>query len=150
MVARTLSLKQQRFIEEFLLDGNVTAAAKRAGYSVKSARVTGQETLSNPAVRAALQTRQAAEAERLGITRQRVVAGLLESIELAKNNSDPATCVRGWAALGQLMGYYPSKHRVVEVTAPSLADTAAYQRMTDAELMKLICEKRRVKTYAAP
>lgn len=140
MVALMLTPKQDRFISEFMTDMNATQAAVRAGYSPRSARVIAQETLSNPAVRAALQTRQAAEAERLGITRQRVVEGLLESIELAKNNSDPATCVRGWATLGQLMGYYPSKHHVVEVTAPSLADTAAYQRMTDAELMRLIEE----------
>lgn len=140
MVALTLSPKQHRFIDQYMVDFNGAAAAVRAGYSRKCAREIAYELLTKPHILAALQARQAAEAERLGITRQRVVAGLLESIELAKNNSDPATCVRGWATLGQLMGYYPSKHHVVEVTAPSLADTAAYQRMTDADLMRLIEE----------
>lgn len=140
MVARTLSSKQVRFIEEFLLDGNVTAAAKRAGYSPKSARVVGQETLRNPAVRAKLEARQAAEAERLGITRERVLTGLLEAIETARANSDPAAMVRAWTSIGSMMGFYAAKHHVVEVTAPPGDLEAAYARMSDAELVRLMGE----------
>ncbi len=33
-----LSLKKQRFVEEYLVDLNGTAAAIRAGYSVRSAK----------------------------------------------------------------------------------------------------------------
>ena len=45
--------------------------------------------------------------------------------------------VRAWTQLGHMHGLYAAKHHVVEVT-PSLAGTAAYQRMSDAVLMKLI------------
>lgn len=138
--ATKLTVKQLRFIEEFLLDGNVTAAAKRAGYSPKSARVTGQETLSNPAVRVALQARQAAEAERMGITRENVVAGLLEAAEQAKLMSNPMAMVRAWAELGRLFNFYGTQHHRVEVTAPPGDLEAAYARMSDADLMRLIGE----------
>ena len=49
-----LTPKQSRFIREFLVDLNATQAAIRAGYSRKSARVTGAETLTKPAVEKAI------------------------------------------------------------------------------------------------
>lgn len=53
--------KQQRFVEEYLIDLNATAAARRAGYSEKTAYSIGQENLNKPdiaeAVRKALEER---------------------------------------------------------------------------------------------
>jgi phage terminase small subunit len=43
-----LSAKQLRFVEEYLRDFNATAAAKRAGYSEKTAAVIGHENLRKP------------------------------------------------------------------------------------------------------
>lgn len=138
MVARTLSPKQLRFIEEYLLDGNVTAAAKRAGYSPKSARVVGQETLRNPAVRAALRLRQDAEAARLQVSRTKAVEGILAAIAMAKEQGDPAAMVRGWAEIGRLFDFYsPQQHRVEVTTQPDDLE-ASFARMSDAELMKIV------------
>jgi len=52
---QTLTDKQQRFVEEYLLDLNATKAAIRAGYSKKSARQQGAENLSKPVIQAAIQ-----------------------------------------------------------------------------------------------
>lgn len=46
-----LTPKQQRFIEEYLIDLNATQAALRAGYSRRTARVIGQENLTKPAIK---------------------------------------------------------------------------------------------------
>ncbi|MBF0714505.1 terminase small subunit [Gemella sp. GH3] len=46
-----LTLKQQRFADEYIISGNATAAAIKAGYSKKTARVTAQENLTKPAIR---------------------------------------------------------------------------------------------------
>ncbi|WP_353721923.1 terminase small subunit [Dyadobacter sp. 676] len=43
-----LSAKQLRFVDEYLVDFNATAAAKRAGYSEKTAAVIGHENLRKP------------------------------------------------------------------------------------------------------
>ncbi len=40
-----LSLKQKRFCEEYIISGNATEAAKKAGYSEKTARSQGAENL---------------------------------------------------------------------------------------------------------
>lgn len=49
-----LSTKRQRFVEEYLVDSNATQAAKRAGYSDRSAHVTGWRLLQDDEVKAAL------------------------------------------------------------------------------------------------
>ena len=43
-----LTAKQQRFIDEYLVDLSATHAATRAGYSKKTARQMGSENLSKP------------------------------------------------------------------------------------------------------
>ncbi len=46
-----LSLKQKRFCEEYVISGNATEAAIKAGYSEKSARSQGAENLTKPDIR---------------------------------------------------------------------------------------------------
>ena len=43
-----LTVKQQRFIEEYMIDNNATQAAIRAGYSKNSAKEIGNENLTKP------------------------------------------------------------------------------------------------------
>ncbi len=68
--------RQRRFVEEYLVDLNATQAAKRAGYSPRSARQTGSELLRNPAVAAAIEKAQAKRAQRTRVSADRVVTEL--------------------------------------------------------------------------
>lgn len=43
-----LTIKQQRFADEYIISGNATEAAIKAGYSEKSASVIGAENLIKP------------------------------------------------------------------------------------------------------
>ena len=54
MKTRKLTPKQQRFVEEYLVDLNAAQAAIRAGYSRNSARQIGDENLSKPVIAAAV------------------------------------------------------------------------------------------------
>ncbi len=54
MNTKNLTPKQQRFVEEYLIDLNATQAAIRAGYSRNSARQIGVENLSKPVIAAAV------------------------------------------------------------------------------------------------
>lgn len=67
VVSPGLEPRQQRFVDEYLLDLNATQAAIRAGYSEKTARQMGAENLSKPAIQAAISQAQKARAERTGI-----------------------------------------------------------------------------------
>lgn len=53
-MAARLTDKQKRFVAEYLVDLNATAAAIRAGYSKKTAEVIGYENLRKPQIEAAI------------------------------------------------------------------------------------------------
>lgn len=72
-VAQILTHKQLKFIAEYMVDTNAKQAAIRAGYSPKSANVTGTELLKRPAVISAIQRRQADIAAAMDITPERVL-----------------------------------------------------------------------------
>lgn len=63
-----LNTKQRKFVEAF--EGNATEAAKKAGYSTKSAEVTGSRLLRNPKVYAAIKERENKESSSRIATRQ--------------------------------------------------------------------------------
>ena len=81
--APTLSDRQVRFVAEYLVDANGTQAAIRAGYGAAVARVAAHRLLTNVAISSAIEARQKADATRLWIDRESVLAGLLEAVEMA-------------------------------------------------------------------
>ncbi|KRA62172.1 hypothetical protein ASD89_24120 [Caulobacter sp. Root656] len=72
----TLTPKQARFVEEYLIDLNATQAAIRAGYSAKTAEDQGRQLLRKTPVSAAISARQAERSERTEITQDRVLEEL--------------------------------------------------------------------------
>lgn len=69
----TLTRKQQRFVEEYLVDLCATRAAVRAGYSPKTARAIGHENLTKPDIRAAIDRAVADRSARTRIAADRVL-----------------------------------------------------------------------------
>lgn len=50
-----MTVKQKRFCDEYLISGNATDAAIKAGYSPKTAYSIGNENLSKPEIKAYIQ-----------------------------------------------------------------------------------------------
>lgn len=71
-----LNDKQQRFVEEYLVDLNATQAAIRAGYSADTAYSQGQRLLKNVEVAAALGSAMEERSQRTEITADRVLKEL--------------------------------------------------------------------------
>ena len=57
---RKLTVKQQKFVAEYLVDGDGANAARRAGYASSSAKVTACELLKRADIRAAIEAEKAA------------------------------------------------------------------------------------------
>lgn len=74
----TLTPKQKRFVAEYLVDLNATAAAKRAGYSEKTAYSMGQRLLKKVEIQKAVQNANNARQERTEITQDYVIKKLKE------------------------------------------------------------------------
>lgn len=95
----TLTAKQQRFVEEYLIDLNATQAAIRAGYSERAANRQGAENLSKPDIATAISRAQVARAKRTEITADRVLA------ELAKVAFANLSDVTDWGAKEVAFGF---------------------------------------------
>jgi phage terminase small subunit len=67
-----LTLRQERFVHEYLIDGNGTQAAIRAGLPAREPARAATHMLRNREVAQAIQRERAAAAARLGITADRV------------------------------------------------------------------------------
>ena len=74
-----LTLKQERFVQEYLVDLNATAAAKRAGYSDKTAYSAGQRLLKNVEIQSAMQEAIQSRERRTEITQDRVIQELAKA-----------------------------------------------------------------------
>jgi phage terminase small subunit len=69
----TLNPKQKQFCEEYVIDKDVTRAAIRAGYSAKSAHVTGSRLLRHAKVKEYISTLAKKVSDKLEITSERVL-----------------------------------------------------------------------------
>lgn len=72
----SLTIRQLRFVNEYLIDSNGTQAAIRAGYSPDSAHSTASEILSYPKVRRALEGRLRDAAAAASVSAESVIAEL--------------------------------------------------------------------------
>ena len=132
-----LSTKQQRFVDEYTLDHNGSAAAVRAGYAPGSTAVTASRLLRNAKVVAAVEVKQR-EAERsLEVSRQKVLAELQAAIEIARGKGDPMAMISGWREIAKICGYYAPERRKVEVSSDGRATLRRLEAMSDAELLAL-------------
>ncbi len=68
--------KQERFVEEYLIDLNATQAAIRAGYSPKTANEQASRLLAKVNIQAAISKAQAERSRRTGINQDRVIREL--------------------------------------------------------------------------
>ena len=155
--------KQQRFVEEYLIDLNATAAYRRAGYAAKgnAAEVNAARLLRNAQVQEAIVEAQAKRSERTAITADYVLQGIQEVAERclqrapvmvgrgedrthAKDEEgrdvwefDAAGANKAFELLGKHLKLFTDNinHRSDDgsMSPPSLADFYAHRRKTDSE-----------------
>lgn len=124
-ITQKLTLKQQRFIDEYIISGNATQAAIKAGYSKKTAKQMGTENLAKPIIKAELDRRnaeiQSAKTmdmqevmERLaamgrGETTEETVTNKGEVIETATRNADK---LKAMELIGKRFGAWTDKKEI--------------------------------------
>ena len=81
-----LTPKQERFVQEYLVDLNATQAAIRAGYSEKTASRIGPELLVKTCISEAIQKAMKKREKRTEVTQDYVITKLREIAE--KDASD--------------------------------------------------------------
>ncbi|WP_250320170.1 terminase small subunit [Streptococcus lutetiensis] len=74
-----MTIKQQRFADEYIISGNATDAAVKAGYATRSARAIGQENLTKPDIKSYIDERLS-EIQSEKIANQEEVMQVLTSV----------------------------------------------------------------------
>ena len=87
----SLTAKQKRFCDEYLIDLNATQAAIKAGYSEKTAYRTGADNLRKPQIEEYIEKRQKELSRSTEITQERVIKEL--ALIAFSNNADYAHVV---------------------------------------------------------
>jgi len=88
-VKTTLTPKQQRFVELYLVDLNATQAAIRAGYSKKTAAQVGFENLRKPQIAAAVSKAKEERSEATKIDAEWVLKQAVEVHRRAMSDVQP-------------------------------------------------------------
>lgn len=104
-----LNEKQYRFVQEYIVDYNATQAAKRAGYSEKTAYSNGQRLLKHAEVQAAIKEIQDKATDKAIVDRNMVLAGLLKEAEFKGQGASHAARVSAWEKIGKTMGMFIDK-----------------------------------------
>jgi phage terminase small subunit len=107
--------KQRRFVEEYFVDYNQTAAAIRAGYSPRSAGVIAAELMANPAIQELIELRRAQLSSRLNYSVQRI--------------QDRLACM-GFANIRNLVDIKDGEVKIKNMDDISEYDSAAIQEIS--------------------
>lgn len=135
---KTLTPRQEQFVENYVLCGNATEAARRAGYGERGAGVTATRLLKNANVLAAIDVLRAANAERFALSREAVIEELLAAIAVAKEQSNPLVVISGWREIAKMCGFYrPVKHQV-DIPRKQSDELRRFEAMSDEELIAIV------------
>lgn len=105
-----MSHKSKMFIAEYVKTGNATEAAKKAGYSQKTAYSTGQRLLKNVEVMQEIERLQAEALKKAEVTVSEVV-GLIKDI--AVSGKSESNRLRAMDILLKYLGAYSDDFKII-------------------------------------
>jgi len=83
-----LTAKQERFVEEYMIDSNAAASARRAGFTKKNSDAIGMQLLRKSHVRAAIAAKREKLSQKTGDTAERIIAELQFNYQRALELND--------------------------------------------------------------
>ena len=120
--------KQKRFVDEYLKDLNASAAARRAGYSTKTADRIGPELLGKTCVSKLIAERIQKRQQRTEITQDFVLTNLKEIVQRSMQHEgadeyDPRAAAKALELLGKHLGMFTDKIKLEgELTVSGILD----------------------------
>jgi phage terminase small subunit len=104
--------KQERFVEEYLIDLNATQAAIRAGYSSDTARAIGCENLTKPDIAQAVAHALGERSEQTGVTAEWVLEQARAVFEKALTDNKLSDALRALELCGKHTDVQAFKERI--------------------------------------
>ncbi len=129
-----MSPKQQRFVEEYLVDHNATQAAIRAGYSPKTAYSIGHENLKKPEIAAAIAAGEARLRRKTEVSISSLSEDMRENRDLAIKNDQASAAQQASMGIAKLHGLLVDRAEVKTTGDLTLAEVRARIKEIEAEL----------------
>jgi phage terminase small subunit len=111
-VIDSLTPKQIRFCEEFLLDLNATKAVLRAGYQTKYPNRIAFQLMENQAIRLTIDALQAQRSQNSDVTKDFVLRGIQKAIRLAEESNNINSLLRGYELLARHLGMFVDRQEI--------------------------------------
>ena len=113
MVAKdALTHRQQRFVEEYLVDFNASRSALAAGYAESGAHVEGCRLLKNPKILAAVEVGRARDLRAVKITREWLLERLRQEASGEMEDSTATARIKATELLCKTLGMFEEKKLV--------------------------------------
>jgi phage terminase small subunit len=114
-----LTAKQQRFIEEYLIDLNATQAAIRAGYSEKTAMEQGYQLLQKTSVKAEIERLQSETSKKLEVTKESLINDLLTIKDLCLTNPRVThNSIKAIEVISKMLGFNAAEKQDISLSGP--------------------------------
>ena len=127
--------KQQRFVEEYLIDLNATQAAIRAGYSQNGAKQCASRLLTNVDIAAGIAEGQHAAAQRTEYSVDSVMAMLSETYQSARSESQHSTAHATAVSIGKHLGMWPNRLTITDADKEAARAAAEKLGLDEAEVL---------------
>lgn len=134
--SQPLTEMQRMFVQHLVHDKlNQTAAARQAGFNQPG--TSAHALMKNPKVLAAIAEERLEYAKASGMTKQKVIEGFSEAIDLARIKADPIAMIAGWREIGKMCGFYEATKTKIEVSVQGQVLIQRLNTMSDEELLAL-------------
>lgn len=130
-MAGKLTDRQSRFVAEYLIDLNATAAAKRAGYSERRAAELGYQLLHKSTVAAAIDAAIKKRERKTEVTQDYVLHNLKEIVDrcMLSDGFDARGAAKALELLGRHLGMFTDKIKLDgALTVSGVLDELAKRR----------------------
>ncbi len=131
-----LNPRQDRFVDEYLLDGNGTQAAIKAGFSPATAAQQASRLLRNVKVQQAIGERQRQLAEKRQWDRERLVSEAESNLHLAREHKQMGSANGALELIGRVTGLLNEKQQQQTVTVTKITVVTTDTALPSAEIVE--------------
>lgn len=118
----------------------IAEAVGRGASMVEACRNEGIKVYANLSTDPRFQAVVAKERKKnelaIEMTRDKVMQGLLDAVDMARVMSDPHAMIKGWTEIGRMCGYYAPDTKKIEVSVSAKRLVDKFETMSDEELLK--------------
>jgi hypothetical protein len=133
---KPLSVKEERFVEFVAIHGLSYAAAARQADMGE----TGSVIAARPHVAAAIAEQRANNAQKMELTRDKILQGIMDAIKRAEIIGEPMTEIAGWREAAKISGFYEAPKDKRELTDKQQRFLQMIQELPEEQLLAMLAK----------